>query len=385
MLGLPSVLALGGSRCRTPAGPDGTVREVWLAPQSGRTRSRPVVAGDVVFFADGDGAIVARDVATGNARWSTKVATPGTIEGAELVTGGDVVLAQSIRETIALRRSDGVERWRYSAPLDTTYDGNPGVVQATHAVADATTAYIPAWGASVSAVDLTTASPRWKWHFGRVSSDTAANVFRSGATGVAIAGDTVFAAVWHDRDVSSGGRDAFLVALDRQNGRELSRVALPRGTNGSVSVSAAPLVFTDVVVVATVYGYVYGVNRTSLEIAWTFRSAQFVFATLSQPAAMGDVLYIDGGDERLYALDAHNGAVLWTVASVGAFRDLFATSRRVYVTNGHSLLVHDRADGHNVATVTLPVDGEIMTTAAAARGDQIFITRSFGAWSFREP
>ena len=218
-----------------------------------------------------------------------------------------------------------------------------------------------------------------------MSTDTAANVFRSAATGVTIAGDTVFAAVWHNRNDGGGSREALLIALDRLSGRELWLVTLPVGASGGVSVSAAPLVFSDIVVFATTDGYVFGVNRTSQRVAWTFRSAQFVYTTQAQPASYEDAVYVDGGDERLYALDVHTGAVLWSVPSVSAIRDLLATARRIYIPSDNKLAIHDRADGRLVTTVTLPLNRELMRTAPAARGDQVFITRSSAAWSFREP
>lgn len=110
-----------------------------------------------------------------------------------------------------------------------------------------------------------------------------------------------------------------------------------------------------------------------------------MFGTVAAPAIVGDILYATLGDERVTAMRVEDGATVWSVPGSGATQDLLATERRLYVPTYGMLTVYDRATGVSVATGRTRADGQTFTTAPAARGAQIFITSSEGAWSFQEP
>ena len=95
-----------------------------------------------------------------------------------------------------------------------------------------------------------------------------------------------------------------------------------------------------------------------------------------------DVVYADGGDERLYALRANDGSVIWSVSSRALTEDLLVTDRHVYAISDGYLAAYDRESGATVATKQLSFNVDVFETAAAARGNQVFITRTTGAWSF---
>ncbi len=371
--------------CRSPNGPKGALTELWFHAQPGFTRTRPVVVGDVVVFGSGSGALVARDVVTGTQRWATPVASAGGVLGDKFAVAGGAVIAACEREVVAVELGTGLVRWRYQPPLDTTYDGLPGGVASSDLATDGTDVYVPAWGASVSAVSVATGVTRWVWALGRLQTDTAVNVFRSGATGAAVGGDTLFVTVWHLTNLLGGTRESLFVALDRATGAELWKIVLPQPGSGG-AVNAAPLLFADLAAVLTIDGRLYAVRRSTGAIAWQYRSPAYASGTLAAPAVVGNTIYATMGDEMLTALRADDGSVLWSVPPMDAVRDLLATDRRIYVPRDGLLNIHDRGTGALVATgrVNGP-NGGAFTTAAAARGDQIFITTSEGAWSFREP
>lgn len=147
---------------------------------------------------------------------------------------------------------------------------------------------------------------------------------------------------------------------------------------------AAPLVIGQTIVVPTTDGRIHAVDRASGALAWSFRSAGFQFSTLAQPAVVGNTIYADGGDEKTYALQASDGAVVWATLTAGATRDLFATNSRVYVVSYGKLFVLDRQTGAVITTWDGgTADG--LESAPINAGSQLFITRTAGAWSFREP
>ena len=363
------------------------VRSRWSRAQDGRTYSRPAVLGDVVFFATGDGRVIARDRATGAERWSAVVAG-GSLRGGNLVVRGGVVVASAVQHAVGLDAATGRELWRYVPPRDTVGkgpDADPGQFVANRVDADDGAAYLPAWGASVSAVDLHTGAVRWVWEPGVSAGDTAASGrFRSGAEGVRVSGDTAFATVWHNLDRQGLASEAWLVALDRATGGELCRVVIPRYAGG-LTVQGAPAFFGNLVVFTTLGGRTWAVDRKTRALAWQFVPPAR-YATSTQVEISGGVAYVDGGDDFLYALDAATGAVRWKAdAGNGATRDLLVTDRRVYYPTYGTLRVLDRATGRGVATARVAPDGHVWETAAVADRGRIFITTTTAAQSFDEP
>lgn len=368
-------------------GAGGGARERWSETQDGRAYARPAVLGDLVYFGTGDGYVVARDRRTGAERWRGRVAVGGGVDGGTLVAGAGVVVAPVVGHVMGLDAATGRERWRYAPPPDVPYGGPqalPGQVFSARLDADAEAVYVPAWGASVSALDLRTGVARWVWQPGRAAGDTAAGRFRSGGEGVRVSGDTVFASVWHYLDANGLRSEPWLVALDRATGRELWRVVLPSHTGGVIT-TGAPAVWRDLVVLATRGGHVWAVSRTTQQVAWHY-TPQTRWATLSGAEVHGDAVYADGGDEWLYALDAATGAVRWKAnPGNGATRDLLVTERRVYYPTGGRLYVYDRHTGRQVATLGVRRAGDIFETAPMAADGQVFVLTTAAAWSFDEP
>jgi len=346
------------------------------------------VLGDLVYFGTGDGQVIARDVATGAPRWAAKV-TNDAVEGANLVARAGVVVAPLILSTVGLDAATGRERWRYLAPRDTALGsaGLPGQVVLTRIDADEETVYIPAWGASVSAVDLRTGAVRWVWQPGRAPTDTAATGrFRSGSMGVRVSGDAVFATVWHYLTELGGRSEAWLIALDRATGRERWRVILPALGQG-VLIAGAPAVAGDLVIATASAGETFAVDRTSGRFVWQFAAPGRTPSTPSQAEVYGDAVYLDGGDHSIYALRASDGGVLWQAAvETQATRALLVTERRIVFPEGRYLNVLDRQTGRQLARVTQPrtTDPLFASPAAFANG-RVFVTMNNAAWSFDEP
>ena len=103
----------------------------------------------------------------------------------------------------------------------------------------------------------------------------------------------------------------------------------------------------------------------------------------------GDVLYVDGGDSHLYALDATDGRVRWQAPfRTQAAKDLLVTERRLALSIAGFRLVFDRRTGRQLAETTQPHAPEadaLFASAAAYADGRMFVTLNAAAWSFDEP
>jgi outer membrane protein assembly factor BamB len=389
----PSVAGFGALTlalvsCRDATGPEpGGVHGRWYQPQSGWGRAQPAVFGNVVYFGDGYGEVIARDAANGERKWTSRVGQD-PIYGANLLVRNGVVVAPVIAYTVGLDAVNGRELWRYKAPEDTVgvpagYVASPGTVWDSRIDADDQTVYIPAWGASVTALDLRTGVRRWVWQPGRIDGDTATSgVFRSGAVGVLVSGDTIFATMWHYENRAGGSSEAWLVAIDRLAGRELWRVRLPY----EGSIWTAPVVYQNLVIVHRL-ARTYAIDRITQKVAWEFTVPSARLSTNSGAELYGDVVYVDGGDEQIHALRAQDGSVIWNAPfPAQTNRDLLVTQRRIIFSNGYELMVLDRETGRMVARTTQPATSDgLFSSAATFSNGLVFVTVAGAAWCFDEP
>jgi outer membrane protein assembly factor BamB len=381
-------LPLLGASCREPIGAEHEVRTRWYVEQPGaRTQSRPAVVGDIVYFGTSNGRLVARNRANGLQHWAAD-AVDTEVSGANIITRPGVIVVAGTFQVAAVDAASGAVLWRYDSPPDTVGAGTGapprGQLLKSRLDADANYVYVPAWGASVSAVELTTGRARWVWRPGPSAGDTAVSgVFRSGAEGVRVSGDTVLVTAWHFLDRLGLKSEPWLVALDRATGTELWRVVIPSYTGGA-SVQGAPALYENLAIFTGTGGRVWAVNRTSAQIVWQFAAPTARYATVTQAEGFGQFVYIDGGDERTYALRAADGSMVWS-ADGGATRDLLATEKRVYVPSGATIWILDRADGRLITTASARRVGDAVQTPLTFADGAVFVGLAPAAWSFDEP
>jgi outer membrane protein assembly factor BamB len=386
-------VAMAGSSCKDSAGPRGGVREHWYEAQSGVALARPAVLASVVYFGTNNGEIIARDAATGVQRWVTKVGTdPLGVGGANIIARNGVVVAAVTTYTVGLDAQTGQPLWRYEAPPDTT-DRPPGAplvpgrVIGSRIDADDMNAYIPAWGASISAVDLRTGALRWVWKVGILPGDTAVSgVFRSGSMSVRLGPGGLYATMWHDLDRDGRTSEAWVLRLGELTGIEFFRTRLPDKGFGAF-ITGAPAVSGAWVIVNTQYARTYGIDRVTGALIWNFATPAPTLLAYSEVEAYGDAVYVDGGDNHIYALSGSNGAVLWSSSIPdGAFTDLLVTERRVAVTNNRTLYFLDRQTGAQITAVTQPrtTDPHFQSPPIFDNG-LVFVAVNGAAWCFEEP
>jgi len=380
-----------GDSCRDSTSGERGVTERWYQPQPSYSEARPAVIGSVAFFGTGDGRIIARDVNTGSPKWDSKVGN-SEVNGANLVASNGVVVAPVLTYTVGLDEQTGVELWRYSAPNDTTdvetgSFAGPGQVDQSRIDTDGTTVFIPAWGASVGAVDLRTGTVRWVWQPGTIAGDTAASgVFRSGSMGVKVSGDTVFATLWHYIIRSGVTSEAWVVAINKLSGAELWRARLPF-QGGGVLIQTAPVIYQNLVVVHTLSGRTYAIDRASQSVHWEFTPPGYLHSTSAGPELFGDQVYVDGGDGKVYALHAADGTQVWSFQyGFQTNNDMLATTRHLYFSQGNVLYVLDRSTGLKVAATGQPhTQDPLFASPPAFSQGLIFVTVSGAAWCFEDP
>ncbi|MBW3571449.1 MAG: PQQ-binding-like beta-propeller repeat protein [Gemmatimonadetes bacterium] len=337
-----------------------------------------------VFSATGDGHVIARTLGSGRQLWATRVGRSRP-EGENLVTRAGVVVAPVLFHTVGLDALTGVELWRYRAPPDTIDGGAlaPGSLGGVHVDADNFSVYIPAWGGSISAIDLRTGGVRWVWQ------PEPGIPHRFGAQGVRVSGGTVYATVWHFLNATGTVCEGWVLALDAVTGRQIWRTTLPRRSS-HLCLPGAPAVTPGRVIVSMITGEVFGLDAQTGAVAWSvprqMPDATGVFnAVISGPVAFGREVYVDGGTETLRALSADDGRVLWRTRYSGQLKhDLLATDRWLYGADGWNLHVFDRRTGRLHVTLRDPGsrhDGLFAATPAAA-GGRIFAPVSAGLWAF---
>lgn len=382
---------LGCSTSQTGPG-SSSIKTLWYAASVGVSYAQPGVDSTTAYFGTGHGEVMARDRRSGDLRWATSVAQTG-VSGARILVRRGIVVVPIARSTVGLDAATGQQLWSYTAPQDTVGAGaagsfGPGQVVQSRIDADSTTVYIPAWGASVSAVDLRTGAARWTWQPSRAPTDTASSgVFRSGAMGVAVSGDSVFVLAWHYLTRLGVPSETWLVTLDRLTGRELLRLTLP-DVGSAVTVESAPAVTDRLVIIHTVAGSTYAVDRASGQIAWTFRAPSGAdLSTVSGAAVAGDAVYVDGGDRHIYALSLNDGHVRWTSAfPTQATTDLLVTPTRVVFTEGRTLYVLDRLSGRQVASAVPSNTSDPLIASEGTWADGVvYINVNQGCWAFVEP
>ncbi len=362
-------------------------REKWYQPQADYGLARPAVFGPTVYFGAGNGFVYARDISTGVPRWAVRVGTQ-RISGLNLVARSGVVVAPVVSYTVGLDAQTGQQLWRYDAPSDTIghTGNNPGQVSEVRIDADDGTVYIPAWGASISAVDIHSGSPRWIWQPGKIEGDTAASgFFRSGAMGVRLSGDTLFATMWHYVNRLGGTSEAWVVALNRTSGKELWRTRLPYQGSG-VLIEAPPALYGNLVIVHTLSARTYAIDRATRQVVWEF-TVSGAHSTIAGAEVFADAVYVDAGDGNIYALRAETGAQIWRSSfATQTTNDLLVTNRRIIFSNGVELYVIDRITGNRIALTTQPrTTDSFFASAAAFSNGFVFITVGDAAWCFEEP
>lgn len=353
--------------------------EVWFKRQPPTTLTRPYSSESHAFFATEAGYLLARNPANGALLWSQRI-TGSPLTGSNMVVRGEILVISSLYETLGVSTKTGHVLWSYAAPGYPIVNDppRPGFVGGNAIDSDQSYVYVPAWGASVSALDLRDGTEFWTWQ--------PTLPFRSGASGVKLSGDTLFVSLWSYANELGGQSKAMVFAIDRRTGNELWNVAAPVIGMG-VTVFGTPAVTETTVAIAAFHGYLIAFNKSDGSFKWDFRSPESWTASLSGPVLYNSTIYHYGGDSYIYAVDSESGTVLWKAPIEGMMKgDILVTEKRVYASNGPNLFSYDRKSGRPVSIQPLEhrTDGFYGTPAASSIDGQILVGTTAGAVCLKE-
>lgn len=271
--------AFGGPDLRGPAGIS------WQVPAGGGLFASPIVAGDTVYTAGGDGTIGATDRASGRQLW--QVSLGNWVLTTPALAYGLLFVGDQTGLLYALDARTGAEVWRtqllgeaYSAP----------------AVADGVL-YTGSGGGTLYALDARTGATRWTY---------------------AAQSSIYTAPALDEQRVYVGGYDGRFVALDRASGAE--RWSFQAGG----AFASTPAVRDGTVYAGSYDGQLYALSAESGALRWQARLG----AEVSAPAVGAEAVYAISKDGVAHALSTADGRPLWRFALGGHIQtiDLLAPS-----------------------------------------------------------
>ena len=291
-----------------------------LDADSGRARSTipcermcdtMIAAGDTAFVGTYDGALLAFDLKSGNAKWTFAMRpemTPSiSVDRHYHYSGGfqGSVIKYSRDELIDLVAG----RLPHEIPVETLGWAGQGrcMVSSTPAASNGLV-YAGGYDGKVCAL-----------HSVRVRDENMAWFFQTGGrvtSSPAVCGNVVYV----------GSHDGYLYALDATTGFELWRFR----TGGAIH--SSPAVTPDLVIVGSRDGSLYAINRSSSAEAWRCSTGA---AIDSSPAVSRGMIYVGSDDGYIYAVDLMDGRVKWRFRTGGSVKSSCAVSgRTVYVGSG---------------------------------------------------
>lgn len=316
----------------------------------------PVIAGDVAIVsvsdhAGGDrGGLVALDLATGQVRW--RYVTPGPAVGAAAIADGIAVVALKSGEVHAVALVDGHPLWRrdvaYGLPTLAASLWAPPVIAEQRVLVTVpgrfTALDLPS-GRRVWSRDVADTEETW---LGSLAAVTVTDGVALGAfdrtAGILAVDSATGSRRWSLRDARVEGVNATLAAhagmvyvINAAGRLSAIRVATgevvwgreltPGANDWSYSVTAAPALAHDTLLVPTTWGELIAVDVRTGAVRWRvpapagplnfthYRSTQAGFP--SSPVVTGDLVWIGGLDGTLFARSIVDGRLVWAT-SLGA-------------------------------------------------------------------
>lgn len=308
------------------------------------------------------GGMAALETSTGRMIWRDSALTRFRAPGESNVTLAGNLACVGDGDVVCVHASDGSLAWRYS-PSDT-------VSQLATTAASHTNLFVGLRNrGAVVALDLATGRPRW-------SAD-----LRRGAPlyliifGISLSGDTVYVGTDQWLTIFGGRSTGSVYALDAGTGREIWHYQTP-GDHGSIA--GAPVVTDRLLVVNDVDAHVLiALDRADGHEVW--RTALPLpggghVTSEHAPIVYHDTVYAGSRDTHVYAIDLMTGRVIWHHARGGSINYITACGNKI-IGQDFGLIVTDRGTHRNVrAPSGTTVAGDLMLSAFAVENDTAFVT-----------
>lgn len=362
------VLCIASSACDKPVrdeqAPGDVLWRVPLAPESHEWMGIPAALGNLVFI-DVQNSIRAYEIQSGREVWSTPIRTSVIPESENLVVSAGLVIAADPMGVVALEATSGVLRWKVS-PDDS-------VIQAFGA-ADENAYYIGTRGQNVHALNLPGGGIKWSTHL------TGADWVKANVIGVAVSGDTVYASGVVRRTSVVVPRDIFIIALDRNSGREIWRYETNYG--GDHVLYAAPLVTPELIIMPDERErVVFALDRQTRTRRWAVYTDSSWGGPGPIPYVADGVVYFGSSDRIIYAVSLSTGAVIWKTRTIASMRHVVACGDHVFGDN-QGVEVLDRRTGRKLRELIATPD-EFPTSHFIVLGDRVVIAGMVAIYAIR--
>jgi outer membrane protein assembly factor BamB len=288
---LPFKLTRGGEmspRPEPPRHPDAPA-PLWTRDLGSPTWAHPVVENGIVFVGTRDGRFHATRASDGAVRW-TWPGTGARIDGRAVVAGDTVYFVDGQNAVVALAVADGSLRWRTVLHDAQFTDGKPPVENPTFnrrvaiPLVEGDTLYCGSSDGGLYALDAASGARRWR-------HDAKAPIF----SGIAR---------FDSNTIAFGTMDGSVVQFSTLNRKETGRFK----TGGGVVTT--PLLVGENVIAGSRDYMLYGFKRATGETAWKF-SYWFSWVE-STPQLRDGLVYVGASDyRRITAFDPANGRELW--------------------------------------------------------------------------
>ncbi len=269
----------------------------------------PVVDKQRLFVADIQGHLIAMDRTTGQRLWQLGVAALiqhngdiNTLTGGLSLGGGLLLMGTSEGEVIALDAATGKPGWRSRLSSEIL---SPPVYSDGVVVVHVNDGRI---------FGLNAASGKRLW----VYESSVPSLTLRGTSTPLIADERVFVGLANGK----------MVALSLREGQVIweTTVAIPAGRSELervVDIDGDPVISKGVIFAAAYHGRVVAMSAVSGRILWS-RDISAYHGLVVTP----DQVYVSDDRNQLWALDRHNGAVLWKQSSLTSHRITRATIYR---------------------------------------------------------
>lgn len=319
----------------------------------------PAVDAGRVFVQDGN-QLLALDANSGVRLWSRAVRIAHSPPPTTLRASDGVVYLSETDSIMAVNGATGATLWTV----------HPDSQTVTEPALDATTFYTGQRGIPiVYAVARSNGAVRWKVNVG------AGYQFRAHVHGVAVSGDTVYAALERYLDQNGVSATGVLVALSSVDGHELWRYETP-GTKDFFH--NAPLPVGRLILVNDIYtGYLIAVDMVSHQEVWRTQVGGAV-----QVAVVGQTVLTAGIDTKARGLDLATGAVKWSATTDSSPFGLGTCGNNLYVSS-FNLFRYDITSGAVTGNATLGSPDGGWVSNIASDGAKVYVVGTAGVAAYK--
>ena len=235
-----------------------------------------VAAGNnTVFVGSSNGKLSALDVVNGALKW--QFSTENEIWATPVIVDGVVYIGSLDHSLYAVNAADGTKKWSFKTG---------GSIASTPLIVEGVI-YIGSFDDKFYAIDADTGAKKWVF-------EGAGNWFWAQA---AYGNGTIYA----------GCLDHKVYALNAGNGTTV----WSKPFDAASLIKASPVIAGGNLVVASEVGKVFGLDLNTGEKKWEFDS--ITAKVLSPLGAVGNTVYINSQDNKLYAVDGQTGRQVWGV------------------------------------------------------------------------